>query len=87
MRHDIFLLGCDVDDAHATTLLALVFIWIGALHVAALSEKEHGILVRHQVFERNVLHAALHDAGAAIVAIFLHKFLKFFLHHRKYLFR
>ena len=71
MRHDVFFLSRDVDDPDAAALLLAVFRRIRSLHVAARSEDEDGLFVRHQVLDGNVLHAALHDFRAAVVAEFL----------------
>src|SRR3989344_5745870 len=47
VRHDVLLLGRDVDDAHPATLLHLVLARVCALHVAAGSEHEDRFFVRH----------------------------------------
>ena len=81
VRHDVLLLGRHVDDAHPAALLHLVLVRIGALHVSALGEYEHRLLVRYEILYGNILHAALHDLGAAVVAVLLGDSHELLAHH------
>ena len=87
MRDRVLFFSRDIHHADAATLLDLVFVRVRPLHVAALGEYEHRFLVRHEVLCGNILHAALYDPRAAVVAVFFRKLRELAFHYRKYLFR
>src|SRR3989338_5394487 len=87
VRHHVFFLRRDIHHADAAALLYFVFVRVRPLHVAALGEHKHRLLVRHEIFFRNVLHAAPDDSRAAIVAVHLREPLELALHYRQNLFR
>src|SRR3989344_5140681 len=77
MCDEIFFFGIKVHHSYSTTLLAFVFIWIGALDISAGSKHKRVLFFSNQIFYRKYLGSTLDHSRASFITIFIFYLFQF----------